>query len=107
MKTPGFVYVPDDEFEANLYRSTAVKLLLEALAEEGAALYRAGVPVDEGDLRDSIFGDVALTEDGFKGRIGARDWKAALVELGTSLRDPDGSLRQAVEALGLTVEEVR
>lgn len=105
--TPGVKFVPDPGFEAALLRSTAVKKLLEAIAEQGAALYRDGVPVDEGDLRDSIFGDVALTEDGFRGRIGATDWKAALVELGTSLRDPDGSLRQAVETMGLTLEETR
>lgn len=98
-------FVPNPAFEAELLRSTFVKRLLEAAAEQGAAIYRDGVPVDEGDLRDSVFGDVALTEDGYKGRIGATDWKAALVELGTSLRDPDGSLRRAVESLGFTIEE--
>lgn len=98
-------FIPNPLFEAELLRSTFVKHLLEAAAEAGAAIYKDGVPVDEGDLRESIFGDVALTADGYKGRIGATDWKAALVELGTSLRDPDGSLRRAVETLGFTIEE--
>ena len=103
----GVVFVPNPDFERELLRSTLAKTVLLELAEKGAALYRDGVPVDEGDLRDSVFGDVQLTEDGFAGRIGATDWKAALVELGTSLLAPNGSLRRAVESVGLTLEEVR
>lgn len=99
--------MPNPTFEAELVRSTFVKMLLEELAERGAALYRDGVPVDEGDLADSIFGDVALTSDGFAGRVGATDWKAGLVEFGTSLHAPDGSLRRAIESIGLTIEENR
>lgn len=102
----GVIFVPNPDFEEELLRSTLAKNVLDELAKEGAALYRNGVPVDEGDLRDSVFGDVQLTEDGFAGRIGATDWKAALVELGTSLLAPDGSLRRAVESIGLTFEEV-
>ena len=102
----GVLFVPNPNFEEELRRASFVKEILDELAKEGAALYRDGVPVDEGDLRDSVFGDVQLTEDGFAGRIGATDWKAALVELGTSLLAPDGSLRRAVESIGLTLEEV-
>lgn len=105
-KYPGVTFVPNPAFGAELVRSSAVKKLLEALAEEGATIYRDGVPVAEGDLRDSVFGDVALTSDGFVGRIGARDWKAALVEIGSSLHDPDGSLRRAIESIGLEVSTV-
>lgn len=92
-------------FEEEVLRSFFVKTLLEALADAGARLYRENVPVDEGDLHDSIFGIVELTVDGFRGRVGATDWKAALIEFGTSKRDPDGSLRRAIEALGLRIEE--
>lgn len=98
-------FVPNPSFEEELLRSSFVKRLLDELAKMGAELYRDGVPVAEGDLRDSVFGDVKLTADGFQGRIGATDWKAALVELGTSLRDPDGSLRRAIESIGLRLEE--
>ena len=70
----GIVFVPNPDFEEELLRSTLAKNVLDELAKEGAALYRNGVPVDEGDLRDSVFGDVQLTEDGFAGRIGATDW---------------------------------
>lgn len=101
------LFVPNPDFEKDLLRATFVKDLLEAAAQQGAGIYKDGVPVDEGDLRDSIFGDVALTDEGYRGRIGATDWKAALVELGTSLRNPDGSLRRAVESLGFTIEEHR
>lgn len=92
-------------FEREILRSYFVKSLLEALADAGARLYRDGVPVDEGDLHDSIFGIVELTVEGYRGRVGATDWKAALIEFGTSKNAPDGSLRRAVEALGLRVEE--
>lgn len=105
MTLGGVRFIPNPDFEAELLRSTAVRDLLDELAKQGAAIYRDGVPVDEGELRSSVFGDVALTEDGYRGRIGATDWKAALVELGTSLHDPDGSLRRAVESLGLTIGE--
>jgi len=104
---PPIVYVPNRDFDDELLRSTLVKEILDAVARQGAELYRDGVPIDQGDLRDSIFGDVELTGDGYKGRIGATDWKAALVELGTSLRDPDASLRRALEALGFDLEETR
>ncbi|MGH9001913.1 MAG: hypothetical protein ACRDYV_02175 [Acidimicrobiia bacterium] len=91
-------------FAEEVLRARFVKEKLEGLVEEGAARYPDGVPVDEGDLRDSIFGDVALTETGFKGRIGATDWKAAIVEFGTSRSKADGSLRRAVESLGIEFE---
>lgn len=100
-------FVPNPRFEAELLRSTFVKELTEAVAEEAAQRYRDSVPVDEGDLKDSVFGDVALTPDGFQGRVGATDWKAGLVEFGTSRRSPDGSLRRAVESLGLKIETTR
>lgn len=103
----GVTFVPNPRFEEELLRSTFVKVILDELAKAAATLYRDGVPVDEGDLRDSVFGDVQLTADGFAGRIGATDWKAALVELGTSLLEPNGSLRRAIESIGLTFEEVR
>lgn len=107
MVVPGVLYVPNPDFERELVRATFVALLLHELAEHGADLYRDGVPVAEGDLHDSIFSSVELTEDGYRGRIGATDWKAALVEFGTSLRAPDGSLRRAMESIGLTIETDR
>lgn len=97
-------YVPDHDFREEVLRASIVKELLDGIAREGAEIYRDGVPVDEGDLRDSVFGDVVLTADGYQGRIGATDWKAALVEFGTSIRSPDGSLRRAMEAIGVVFE---
>lgn len=100
-------FVPNPRFEEEILRSTKVRDALEEVAKEGAARYRDGVPVDEGDLIDSVFGDVALTPDGYQGRIGATDWKAALVEFGTIEHRPDASLRRAIESLGLTMEETQ
>ena len=95
----------DPSFEREALRSLFVKNLLDELVDQGAENYRDGVPTDTFDLFDSIFGVVALTSEGWRGRIGAADWKAALIEFGTSRNAPDGSLRRAVEALGLTIEE--
>lgn len=97
-------FVPNPLFEAELLRSSLVRDILEGLVDQGAEDYRDSVPVAEGDLRDSVFGVVALTGDGFQGRIGATDWKAGLVEFGTARNRPDGSLRRAVEGLGVTIE---
>lgn len=93
-------FVPRPGFEGELLRSTGVKNALANLAKQGADRFRATVPVDTGELRDSIFSDVALTADGYKGRIGATSPHAALVEFGTANEPPDGSLRRAVEGLG-------
>lgn len=100
-------FVPNPLFEAQLLRSTFVKETLEGLVKEGAQRYEDSVPVAEGDLRDSVFGDVKLTAGGFQGRIGATDWKAGLIEFGTARRRPDGSLRRAVEGLGVKIEPRR
>lgn len=96
----------DPAFERNALRALFVKDLLEELSAQGADYYRDGVPTDTYDLHDSIFSDVALTPQGWRGRVGAADWKAALIEFGTSRNLPDGSLRRAIEALGLEIEEV-
>lgn len=97
-------FVPNPGFEKAITRTTGVRDALQQIAEEGAARYREHVPVKSGDLRDSIFGDVALTGDGYKGRIGASDYKAALVEFGTLEHSPDGSLRAALDSMGLPLE---
>ena len=81
-------------------RSTPLREVLVDLTETVADAYREGVPVDSGDLQDSIFADVAMTEDGLVGRVGAKAPHAGLVEFGTFEHSPDGSLRRAVDAIG-------
>lgn len=105
MATARTTFVADPTFERDVLRSLWVRDLLEKLTEDGADRYRDGVPFDLGDLFESIFSDVALTAKGWRGRVGADDWKAALIELGTSRMDPDGSLRRAVESLGVRIQE--
>lgn len=102
----GVTFVPDPGFESELLRSAAVRDLLAELAETGAALYREGVPVDSEGLKESVFSAVALTSEGWVARVGAKAPHAGLVELGTSKRAPDGSLRRAIEAAGFTIGEV-
>lgn len=102
----GVIYIPNPHFEEEALKAEFVRELLEKLGEEGASLYADGVPIDTSDLKNSVFYDVQELVTGWVLRIGATDWKAALVELGTSLRSPDGSLRRAVEALGIDVMEV-
>ncbi len=94
-------FVQSPGFEAEFLRSRIVKENLEELVPPIADDYAAGVPVATGALRDSVYADVALTDEGYRGRVGATDPKAALVELGTSEQAPDASLRNAVDAAGL------
>lgn len=100
-------FIPNPHFEEELRRSTGAKEGLEKVVETIAADYREGVPVDSEDLRDSIFSDVGNDGSGFVGRVGATDWKAGLVELGTSKNPARPALRDAVEAAGLELEEER
>ena len=75
-------------FAQAVLRSGALRAKLEEVVDEAARRYRSTVPVGEGDLRDSIFGQVALTSDGYVGRVGAKDFKAGWVEFGTVRRPP-------------------
>ena len=100
-------FIPNPNFEAELRRSTGAKEGLEKIVEAVAADYRDGVPVDTEGVKGSIFSDVANTDDGFVGRVGATDWKAGLVELGTSKVPARPALRDAIEANGLELEEER
>lgn len=101
----GWTYIPNPSLAEEAKRSTAIRDILEADSEAAADSYRELVPVAEGDLRDSIYSRVVLTPEGYVGEVGATDWKAGLVEFGTSLHDPDGSLRLSVERLGYEIEE--
>lgn len=97
-------FVLDPRFEKGILRSTVVRDHLEEVAHQGAEAYREGVPIASGELFDSIFGDVALTPEGFQGRIGAKAPHAGLVELGTIDTPPDGSLRAVADRLGVKLE---
>lgn len=101
------LFIPKPGFERAVLRAGFVKRHVEKLAEKGAEAYREGVPVHEGDLKESVFSDVALTPEGFRGRFGAKDWKAGLVELGTARTRPNGALRRAAESLGIPFERTR
>lgn len=107
MAGPGYILIPDKDFADEAVHAEFLKGLLTEMGEAGATMYRDGVPVDTADLRDSVFYDVAELAIGWCLRIGATDWKAALIEAGGSLRAPDGSLRRAVEALGVEFHEER
>lgn len=93
-------FIPNPGFEKLLLRSREVREVVGVLAEDVAESYRGDVPVDSGDLQESIFSDVAVTEDGVRGRVGAKAPHAGLVEFGTFEHPPDGSLRRAVDKLG-------
>lgn len=100
-------FVPNPFFEEEIRASDGMRRVMEEVSTEVAADYRAGVPVDEGDLRDSIESDVLLDSRGWVGRVAGVDWKARITEYGTSRIPPDGSLRRAVEKAGLELEDTR
>lgn len=88
----------DPSFEEELLHSPFVLELVREKAEAAAKRAREIVPVESGDLRDSIQGDVVLESRGFIGRVNAFDWKAHFVEFGTSRRRARPFIRPAVEA---------
>lgn len=93
-------FIQNPAFEKLLLRSKGVRDVVEPLAEAVADSYRADVPVDSGDLQESIFSDVGMTAEGIRGRVGAKAPHAGLVEFGTFEHPPDGSLRRAVDSIG-------
>lgn len=88
----------DPNFEEELLHSPFARDLVEELADRAAERARQIVPVESGDLRDSIEGDVVLDSRGFTGRVNAFDWKAHFVEFGTVRRRARPFIRPAVEA---------
>lgn len=77
------------------------------LAQEAAELYRDSVPVGAtGALQAGVFAEIVETSEGFAGRVGNTAPHAGLVELGTVNNPPDGSLRRAVEAVGMKVDRI-
>ena len=87
----------DPGFEAALLRSDGVRDVLEDLVADAADTADGLAPYLTGDLASSIYGDVALTEDGWTGRVGATDFKAAWFEEGADGVSPRPFLRPAVE----------
>lgn len=94
-------FVRDPGFEMALFASVEIELALKDRTDAAAARARELAPddprTDEPDLHTSVFGDVALTATGYKGRVGATDFKAPWYEEGSARTAPRPFLRPAVE----------
>lgn len=90
-------FTPDPGFEAALLRSSGFRDVLEDLVEDAADVAADLAPFETGALADSVYGDVALTEHGWTGRVGATDFKAGWFEEGAVGVTPHPFLRPAVE----------
>lgn len=95
------VFEPNPAFEAELLRSIEVAEMLDDVVEEAAARAVELAPDDpttnDRDLHRSIFGDVAMTAHGYRGRVGATNFKAPWFEEGAVNVDQRPFLRPAVE----------
>jgi hypothetical protein len=87
----------DPDFEDAVLRSAEFRDALEDLVAEAADVADLRAPYLTGTLASSVFGDVALTEDGWVGRVGATDFKAPWFEEGADGVPPRPFLRPAVE----------
>lgn len=89
---------PDPALENNLVRAAEIHAYLDQLASAAAATARELAPHRTGALRDSIDHDV-VTEGGRQiGVVIVGDWKANLIEYGTSRHPARPFLRPALEA---------
>lgn len=95
---PGFEFKLDPKFDDELVRSPELRGHLEKLAKNAADRAKQLVPVDTGDLQDSIEGVVDFDRRGFVGRVDAHDFKAKWIEFGTVRRPARPFLRPALEA---------
>lgn len=95
-------FVMDPHFEDALMRSAGVREVLEERTEAAARLASDLAPDDpetlDNDLHTSVFADVGLTGHGWRGRVGALNFKGGWYEVGASRVTARPFLRPAVEA---------
>lgn len=89
---------PDPNLESELARATEIHAYLEELAAAAAETARQLAPYRTGALRDSIDYEVTSEGSGQIARVIVGDWKANLVEYGTSRHPARPYLRPAIEA---------
>lgn len=88
----------DPGFAAAVSRTSQVRDLLDEKATAAAEEAANRAPFATGALAESVFADVALTADGYRGRVGAEDFKAPWFEEGAAGVPARPFLRPAVEA---------
>lgn len=103
-------FVLDPSFERRFLASPEVGELIAEAAAEAAERARAMAPDDPAtttdDLKSSVYGDVALTPAGWRGRVGATDYKAHWKEFGSSRERAQPFIRPAVEEVVGPIEAV-
>lgn len=94
-------FVPDPEFHRAIIREPALGAFLKERVDAAAARARDLAPDDPStgspDLHSSVFGDVSMMGPGFRGRVGAEDYKAGWFEEGATGVPARPFLRPAVE----------
>lgn len=103
-------WIPNPHFDEHLVHADSTRAVIVDLAENVEGKYRAGVPRESGALAASIGTQLVDTRKrGWVARVGAGVRYAAVVEYGSSKRgrEPDGSLRRAVEGAGLKMKHGR
>lgn len=89
-------------FDRELAREAEFRLHMKTVAIRGAdaakRIARAEA-FDTGDYHDSIEGVVVTEGNETSARVIAGDWKALLIELGTTRRPATATLRKAAESI--------
>lgn len=90
-------FIPNPMLQTELEHDPEVKANMKQVAEAAADWARSVVPVETGELRDSIA--VVETEGGWQVQVGSDHW--LFVEFGTSSMAAEPFMRPAIEAVGL------
>jgi len=99
-------YEANPYLEKELQHSTMFIRPFTEIAGKIVAAAQAEAPVEEGDYRDGFeVAGVVTTGEGVAVRITNTDWKAAIIEFGTSEYPFAAPMRRGIERAGYTLED--
>lgn len=100
MTTTRTRFVPNPMLAQEVLRATMLLDDLQAIAENIAEQAVAIAPEDEGDYLRSIEAVSGFDARGVMARVNANDWKAALIEFGTTDTPVFAPIRRAADRYG-------
>jgi len=99
-------YEANPFLEQELKRSTMFVPALTKVAEALVVKCQEAAPYEEGDFRDGFEVAGVVTEaEGVAVRMTNTDWKAAIIEFGTSEYPFSAPIRRGIEAAGFKLED--
>jgi hypothetical protein len=106
----GFKFVPNPLITKQLQKDPQMGLMLRGRVEIAERIAKETAPVDTGDYREKIEGEVGLEPElgGWIGRLNGHDFKSHWIEFGTATGfQARAILRLACERAGLNVRRLK